>query len=361
MHTIRLATLWLSCCTPALLEAQTQPMPGKTDAQVSILQVGDLLPSLEPSLERDETPAQRREARRSALEALGTLLTRFIEPALGKDEEIAPLGLDRLVVTAAPQKIAWLHRTLKLQKEGFGRVLVQRVQIREFSRKEFLARLSGRFDKGQEIELPKVNSVRLGDPGGEQEVERILEEANAAAGKGPRLRRVVTLSGTLELESPQPGRLPLIGKLLETKGTSVTLDQSLRSRWTLRRSVEKLKQTAYIKDFEVERHKATIIANPVVDVIRDGVVLEMAQLDLGGGRVGVDLKLTCAILERPIATHSTTIGKQKVTIQLPDLEIYRLQCHFVRKATEGVLVSLPTRNEQVLVAAIHPWGPQPPK
>src|SRR5262249_9192796 len=38
--------------------------------------------------------------------------------------------------------------------------------------------------------------------------------------------------------------------------------------------VSQMQQTAYVRDFEIEVAKASFIANPVVDVVRDGVSIE---------------------------------------------------------------------------------------
>ena len=83
-----------------------------------------------------------------------------------------------------------------------------------------------------------------------------------------------------------------------------------------------INQTAYVRDFEVEVAQAAFIADPIIDVIQDGVVLDV-QPTVSYDRKKITLKMepTVAELVRPIPTFSTSLAgtTQPVTIQLPQL------------------------------------------
>lgn len=88
-----------------------------------------------------------------------------------------------------------------------------------------------------------------------------------------------------------------------------------------------LNQVAYVKDFDVEIAQAASIADPIVDVIQDGVILDVRPVVSADRRfITMELRPTVANLTRPIAERVTTLGSQNsVTIQLPEVEIQRVR------------------------------------
>ncbi len=83
-----------------------------------------------------------------------------------------------------------------------------------------------------------------------------------------------------------------------------------------------INQTAYVRDFNVEVAQAAFIADPVIDVIQDGVVLDVRPtISFDRKRITLDMQPTVADLVRPIATFSTSLAgtTQPVTLQLPQL------------------------------------------
>ncbi|MDZ4772319.1 MAG: hypothetical protein SGI72_04215, partial [Planctomycetota bacterium] len=96
---------------------------------------------------------------------------------------------------------------------------------------------------------------------------------------------------------------------------------------TARGNLSVLNQVAYVQDFDVEIAQAASIANPVVNVVQDGVVLDVRPVVSADRRfITLELRPTIANLRRPIREVVTTLGSQNsVTIQLPEVEIQRVR------------------------------------
>jgi len=96
---------------------------------------------------------------------------------------------------------------------------------------------------------------------------------------------------------------------------------------TARANLSVLNQVAYVQDFDVEIAQAASIADPIVAVIQDGVILDVRPVVSADRRfITLELRPTIAELQRPIAEKVTTLGSQNsVTIQLPQVEIQRVR------------------------------------
>jgi type II secretory pathway component GspD/PulD (secretin) len=84
-----------------------------------------------------------------------------------------------------------------------------------------------------------------------------------------------------------------------------------------------LNQVAYVKDFDVEIAQAASIADPIVDIVEEGVILDVRPIVSADRRfITIELRPTIAQLVRPIEEVVTTLGSQNsVTIQLPELNL----------------------------------------
>ncbi len=97
---------------------------------------------------------------------------------------------------------------------------------------------------------------------------------------------------------------------------------------TARSNLTVMNQVAYVQDFDVEIAQAASIADPVIGIIQDGVVLDVRPVVSADRRfITVELRPTIAELQRPIQTFTTSLGVSgnSVTIQLPELEISRVR------------------------------------
>jgi type II secretory pathway component GspD/PulD (secretin) len=96
---------------------------------------------------------------------------------------------------------------------------------------------------------------------------------------------------------------------------------------TARGNLAVLNQVAYVQDFNVEIAQGASIADPIVNVVQDGVVLDVRPVVSADRRfITLELRPTIATLKRPIREVTTTLGSQNsVTIQLPEVEIQKVR------------------------------------
>jgi type II secretory pathway component GspD/PulD (secretin) len=94
-----------------------------------------------------------------------------------------------------------------------------------------------------------------------------------------------------------------------------------------RANMQVLRQTSFIRDYEVEIAQAAAVANPVVDVVKDGVVLDVRPVVSADRRfITMELRPTVMELELPIPEFVTTLGVgQPVSIQLPRTTLQRVR------------------------------------
>ncbi len=99
-------------------------------------------------------------------------------------------------------------------------------------------------------------------------------------------------------------------------------------------------QIAYVKDYDVEVAQTAFIADPLVDIVQDGLVLDVRPTVSHDRKyVTLELRPTVAILSRPIQTFVTPLAglTTNVIIELPELE-YRAAATTVRVPDRGWVV-----------------------
>jgi type II secretory pathway component GspD/PulD (secretin)/tetratricopeptide (TPR) repeat protein len=96
---------------------------------------------------------------------------------------------------------------------------------------------------------------------------------------------------------------------------------------TQRGHVSILNEVAYIRDFDTNTATGVAVADPVVDVIRDGIVLDVRPTISADRRyITLELRPTLAVLLRPIPTFTTSLGVgTPVAIQTPQLTLQRIR------------------------------------
>lgn len=96
---------------------------------------------------------------------------------------------------------------------------------------------------------------------------------------------------------------------------------------TQRAHVSLMNEVAYIRDFDTTTATGVAVADPVVDVIRDGIVLDVRPTVSADRRyVTLELRPTLATLLRPIPTFTTSLGVgTPVAIQTPILTLQRIR------------------------------------
>lgn len=96
---------------------------------------------------------------------------------------------------------------------------------------------------------------------------------------------------------------------------------------TARSNLTVTNQLAYVQDFNIEIAQGASIADPIIQTIQDGVVLDVRPVVSADRRfVTIEMRPTVAELKRPIKEINTGLASaSSVTIQLPELEISRLR------------------------------------
>ena len=97
---------------------------------------------------------------------------------------------------------------------------------------------------------------------------------------------------------------------------------------TARSNVTVTNQVAYVQDYDVEIAQAASIADPIISVVQDGVILDVRPVVSADRRfITLELRPTVATLQRPIDTLVTSLGVSgnSVVIQLPEIDISRVR------------------------------------
>jgi type II secretory pathway component GspD/PulD (secretin) len=96
---------------------------------------------------------------------------------------------------------------------------------------------------------------------------------------------------------------------------------------TARSNLTVTNQLSYVQDFNIEIAQGSSIADPIIDTVEDGVVLDVRPTVTADRRfIIVEMRPTVAELKRPMREVTTTLASaSSVTIQLPELEISRLR------------------------------------
>lgn len=96
---------------------------------------------------------------------------------------------------------------------------------------------------------------------------------------------------------------------------------------TQRANITIVNQIPYVQDFELNSATSAAIANPVIDTILDGMVLDVKPTVSNDRRfITIEVQPTVAELVLPIPTFTTTLGPtSSVTIQIPEIQLQTVQ------------------------------------
>jgi hypothetical protein len=276
--TLKTVRTFLLLLPATALAAQTQPAAG--DARtVVVYDLGAEAPGPDIVLraEGDSQPAEWAQSSRPA--TVAQMVRAFVQPPLAANEDVQPLGERWLVLLCRAEQHAWLERYLAAAKRHHDQTITMQCEL---------------FAMPEISYLEKV-APALSQPGKPAGSASIL-----APGEGTdAFRKALTADATCEsLAAPKLTVRPL-------ESASMSL----------------LQQTSYVRDFEVEVQKAAFIANPVIDVVQDGVTIEAAAAIVQEGVAGVSLKVSVSDLKKPIPEVTTNLGGTTlpVKIQLPQL------------------------------------------
>lgn len=270
--------------------------PERPQPTASLYDLGDLLTKVQPS----ETVVLQQA--KGDLEVLVELFSQFVEPPLGPGEELLPVGDRWLALVGQPEHHAWLTQRLRRARQDEARGAAGQTSIVRMTHFHL-----GADELAALVEL--LPEIRREGPEGEVRFQPVLLSGSDAA---------ADLLGSLGGSAA--------GKDLGKEG--VIMSQSIGNTGFRMASfglgyARLINQTAYIRDFEVEIQAAAAVADPIVDVVRDGFSTTVGCLELDDGTFGIAARLWVADLQRPIPVFTTTIGvgnANEVKIQLPRVQ-----------------------------------------
>lgn len=96
---------------------------------------------------------------------------------------------------------------------------------------------------------------------------------------------------------------------------------------TQRANVSVMTQNSYVQDFDVEIAQSAAIGDPIVQTIRDGIILDVRPIVSADRRfITMEMRPTVAELVRPFPTFQTSLANgPPVTIQVPEIAISRVR------------------------------------
>lgn len=124
----------------------------------------------------------------------------------------------------------------------------------------------------------------------------------------------------------------LVAKATAGDGYDVVLAPRLVTFNRQKGNISALDQTSYVKDWTIELvepgHRA--VAEPNVDIVQSGLVLDLRGVVIDATHVGAQLELTQASVERPIPTRKIRLpvaGSTEVEIGLPQVQRVNLRAN----------------------------------
>lgn len=252
--------------------------------------------------------------------AVARLLRAFVKPALQGNEEINPVGERWVVVLARPAQHAWVARFLEAARQDKRPVITVNCRCLRVPELTFLRDIKPALAKRKE-------------PAETENAEPEVPDADE-------------VSYVTEVLAPGDKTTKFIRELYRTEGAEDLTQQRLSVRPLEVAQMAVINQTAYVKDFDVEIAQGQFIADPIVDVVQDGIKTETAVSPLESGRLGVSLETVVSELARPIPTFTTQLGAgtAPVTIQLPSVSSTKIEAAVEIEGDQIVLMAPPPLN-----------------
>ncbi len=181
-------------------------------------------------------------------------------------------------------------------------------------------------DLGQEIGQGTDSGAFYDKSSNQQMRARVEELYDTALGD----EKVLTGSGGLSFQWTYLNDIQLemiLRAVSKSERVELVTSPRISVHNTARGNLSVVNHVAYVQDFNVEIAQAASIADPIVNVVQDGVVLDVRPVISADRRfITLELRPTIATLRRPIREVVTTLGSQNsVTIQLPEVEYQRVR------------------------------------
>jgi hypothetical protein len=252
-------------------------------------EVGRLLP---------ESGAAREESRQT-LASVASAVRFMIQPALRSDEELQVLGERWLALLGRAEQHVWLERITRGELADAMPLGQLQVQVVTFPVVQFTTDV-----------LPALQ-------GGDAAREVVVLESGAA-----------TAAFLQAVLSHKHAKIKMLDPAL-----------LVPLRMAATASIE---QTAYVRDYEVEVTAAATIANPIVDVVEDGLRVQAMAARRDDGTLALSLHANLTDLQKPIPKFKTTAGVDApVTIMLPEMTRVSVEAKVELRLGQVVAVAMP--------------------
>lgn len=305
------------CYLATALCAQKVPVPKSSGRELQLFDVADLLlePTRGPNLLQPGLPGASSlgPTSPSPMAALCTFLRHFLVPPLGEGDDLQPLA-GRLAMVARPDELAKLESLLATNRARQGDRIQVEVRLVRFSREDFEADLRGKL----------VATERDKDTVHEQ----VFPASEARA-----LLDAALAKGRETIDCPS-----LIAKPLHLC------------------TMSSLTQTAYVRDFSLQKKGDATIAEPIVDTVWSGFHLDLIAGFEADGTIVVSSHIQSQELVRPIATVDIDLGLgngQPAKLQLPRTLGVRMRQIAHVHAGDLVVIAAPQATGDYLVAFVQ--------
>ena len=257
----------LSVSTALWVPAQEKRLvPGDPKREVHIFDIRDLVT---PKDAGDQvTAADKQKIEAKTLNAMAGFIATFIQPPLGKGEDVKSLGNGSLVVLAKPNQQAWVQRFLTQNRKA----------------KPYLLNVQATF-------------LYMGDKTFESQLRPLLKKGSSAIiddteKSGAFMRGLLQKKDVTVINAPRYLALPL-------QQASVWIGNKIK----------------YISDYdiiEVDSPTKGLVAIPVPKEARNGILFEGTGAFVDKNLIGLDFKLVVAEIHKPI--HTETLDKRRKNV-----------------------------------------------
>lgn len=306
---MRTTTLsFLLFAVPMLAQAPAVDVPG--GRRLTLLDAGVLLPGKGPDLVMKIPTDKPAPLSPDPLAAVAAFVRRFAQPALESGDDVQPLGGRYLAVLASPDRCAGVEEMLRTAATRRDDLLVFEAHLMQLPEATYTKVVAPLFDKNSTPEQRKV-MILAGD------LKPFLDAVQAA--------------GANVLQVPQVSTRPLCPA-----------------------NVHSGEQIAYVRDFTIEKHGEARIANPVIDVVEDGIDLQVLATYSGDSNVFVDCQVRSDQVKRPLSEAKVDLGVgQPVMVQMPQVSTVRLAQAGVMPLRSALLLSAPRADGSWLCALLR--------
>ncbi len=134
------------------------------------------------------------------------------------------------------------------------------------------------------------------------------------------LMKELSSSGGLSWGGLEPVQVAMIEKAIADKTASSLKRSSIIAFNGQKVNASSVRQRTYVRDYDVEVAQGAQIGDPIVGMIREGMVCEAVPVVFGGGRILVDLRTAVAKVVEPVESFETPHG----AISMPKIDFQRI-------------------------------------